>query len=357
MAEKIRLNKFISDSGICSRREADKYIEQGHIVVNGKRAKLGDQVTIKDKVQINGNLIEPKTGDDFVFLAFNKPVGIISTTEIGVKDSIVDYIGYHERIFPVGRLDKESQGLIFMTNNGDMVNKILRAGNNHEKEYLVTVNKPVTDEFILNMGRGVPILGEMTKKCKVIKDSMYSFRIVLVQGLNRQIRRMCEHFDYEVVKLERIRIMNISIKGIPVGEWRQLQPNEMKQIMDAVSTSSSTEEASSPKKNQEPGTKNIEHRTKIKDPAAQSLERGTVNKERGMRNEERVTENKERGMRNEERGTRSPEPGTKSTKRKTGNANPKSRELRERSSNANGKKAGSFKNIKPSSKSFGKGKR
>jgi 23S rRNA pseudouridine2604 synthase len=355
MAEKIRLNKFISDSGICSRREADKYIEQGHIVVNGKRAKLGDQVTLKDKVQINGNLIEPKTGDDFVFLAFNKPVGIISTTEIGVKDSIVDYIGYHERIFPVGRLDKESQGLIFMTNNGDMVNKILRAGNNHEKEYLVTVNKPVTDEFILNMGRGVPILGEVTKKCKVTKDSMYSFRIVLVQGLNRQIRRMCEHFDYEVVKLERIRIMNISIKGIPVGEWRQLQPNEMKQIMDAVSTSSSTEEASSPKKTKEPGTRNQEQRSKER--GMRNEERVTENPERGMRNAEHGTENKERGMRNEERGTRSPEPGTLSTKRKTGNANPKSRELRERSSNANGKKAGSFKNIKPSSKSFGKGKR
>jgi len=217
-----------------------------------------------------------------------------------------------------------------------MVNKILRAGNNHEKEYMVTVNKPVTDEFILNMGRGVPILGEMTKKCKVIKDSMYSFRIVLVQGLNRQIRRMCEHFDYEVVKLERIRIMNISVKGIPVGEWRQLQPNEMKQIMDAVSTSSSTHEASAPKKTKEPGIKNQEPRAKIKDIASQSIERRTQNAERG---------------------TRSPDPGTKSTKRKTGNANPKSRELRERSSNSNGKKAGSFKNIKPSSKSFGKGKR
>jgi 23S rRNA pseudouridine2604 synthase len=343
MAEKIRLNKFISDSGVCSRREADKYIEQGHVVVNGKRAKLGDQVSSRDKVMLDGNQIEAKVGEDFVFLAFNKPVGIISTTEIGVKDSIVDYIGYHERIFPVGRLDKESQGLIFMTNNGDMVNKILRAGNNHEKEYMVTVNKPVTDEFILNMGRGVPILGEMTKRCKVIKDSMYSFRIVLVQGLNRQIRRMCEHFDYEVVKLERIRIMNISVKGIPVGEWRQLQPNEMKEIMAAISTSSSTQEASAPKKTKEPGIKNQEPRAKIKDLVSQSIEHGTENKERGMRNEERVT--------------RSPEPGTRSTKRKTGNANPKSRELRERSSNSNGKKAGSFKNIKPSSKSFGKGKR
>jgi len=336
MIEKIRLNKYISDSGICSRREADKFIEQGHVVVNGKRAKLGDQVSVKDKVHLNGNLIVPKTGDDFVFLAFNKPVGIISTTEIGVKDSIVDYIGYHERIFPVGRLDKESQGLIFMTNNGDMVNKILRAGNNHEKEYLVTVNKPVTDEFILGMGSGVPILGEMTRKCKVTKDSLYSFRIVLIQGLNRQIRRMCEHFDYEVVKLERIRIMNISLKGIPIGEWRQLEPNEMNEIMAAISKSSSTEEA--------------------------SINRG---KKQEVRGKDREVRNEERGTRNTERGTQTAEPETKNTGQRapssssvkkpnrSSNANPKSRELRERSSNSNGKKTGSTKNIKPSSKSFG----
>ncbi len=239
MSEKIRLNKFISDSGVCSRREADKYIEQGHVFVNGRRAQVGDQVSARDKVLLNGNLIEAKQGEDFVFLAFNKPVGIISTTEIGVKDSIIDYIGYHERIFPIGRLDKDSQGLIFMTNNGDIVNKILRAGNNHEKEYVVTVNKPITDDFILRMGAGVPILGETTKKCKVTKESVYSFRIILVQGLNRQIRRMCEYFDYDVVKLERVRIMNIGLKGIPLGEWRQLEPNEMKEIMSAIASSSS----------------------------------------------------------------------------------------------------------------------
>jgi 23S rRNA pseudouridine2604 synthase len=327
MIEKIRLNKYISDSGICSRREADKFIEQGHVVVNGKRAKLGDQVSGKDKVQLNGNLIVQKTGDDFVFLAFNKPVGIISTTEIGVKDSIVDYIGYHERIFPVGRLDKESQGLIFMTNNGDMVNKILRAGNSHEKEYLVTVNKPVTDEFILGMGNGVPILGEMTRKCKVTKDSLYSFRIVLIQGLNRQIRRMCEYFDYEVVKLERIRIMNISLKGIPIGEWRQLEGNEMNEIMAAISKSSSTEEASINR------GKRLEVRKE---------ERGTRNAEHGT--EETVTKNT---------GQRAPSSSSVKKPNRSSNANPKSRELRERSSNSNGKKTGSTKNIKPSSKSFG----
>lgn len=261
MTEKIRLNKFISDSGVCSRREADKLIEQGHVFVNGKRADVGSQVSKRDRVTLNGNLIEAKEGTDFAFLAFNKPVGIISTTEIGVKDSIIDYIGYHERIFPIGRLDKDSQGLIFLTNNGDIVNKILRAGNKHEKEYLVTVDKPVTDEFILKMGAGVPILGEVTKKCKVSKESVYVFRITLIQGLNRQIRRMCEYFGYEVMKLERVRIMNISLKGIPLGEWRQLQPQEMEQIMEAIADSSS---------DVEPKTKKPEPKAKAKTTKPQS---------------------------------------------------------------------------------------
>lgn len=248
MITTIRLNKFISDSGICSRREADKAIEHGHVFVNGRRAKVGDQVSERDKVLYNGQKVEAKKGTDFVFLAFNKPVGIISTTEVGVKDSIIDFVGYHERIFPIGRLDKDSQGLIFLTNNGDIVNKILRAGNNHEKEYLVTVNKPITDFFIEKMGNGVPMLGETTKRCKVIKESVYTFRIILVQGLNRQIRRMCEYFEYEVTKLERVRIMNINLKGIPTGEWRPLQPHEMDEIMTAIANSTSTEEASITKK-------------------------------------------------------------------------------------------------------------
>ncbi len=244
MSESIRLNKFISDSGICSRREADKHIELGHVIVNGKRAKVGDQVTSHDKVLVNGQHIVQKHEDDYVLLAFNKPVGIVSTTEIGAKDNIVDYIGYHERIFPIGRLDKESQGLIFMTNNGDIVNKILRAGNNHKKEYLVTVNKPITDTFIKKMANGVPILGTTTKKCEIKQESTFVFRIILVQGLNRQIRRMCEYFEYEVTKLERVRIMNINLKGIPNGEWRELTTHEMNEIKTMISDSSSTEEAS-----------------------------------------------------------------------------------------------------------------
>jgi 23S rRNA pseudouridine2604 synthase len=320
MIEKIRLNKFISDSGVCSRREADKYIEEGHVFVNGRRVSLGAQVSKRDKVTLNGNLIEAKEGTDFAFLAFNKPVGIISTTEIGVKDSIIDYIGYHERIFPIGRLDKESQGLIFLTNNGDLVNKILRAGNKHEKEYLVTVNKPVTDEFILKMGSGVPIMGEMTKKCKVVKESVFSFRIVLVQGLNRQIRRMCEYFDYEVMKLERIRIMNISLKGLPLGEWRQLQPEEISQIMTAIENSSSTEEAS-------------------------------IN--RGKKPEIR-TKSQELRIKTSEREIKSSASTKKSDR--SSNPNPKSKELRGQSSNSAGKKDGFSRNARPSSGNRGNGK-
>lgn len=248
MSEKFRLNKFISDSGLCSRRQADKFIETGHVAVNGRKAQVGDMVSKHDKVLVNGQLIEAKEQDDFVLMAFNKPIGIVSTTEIGVRDSIIDYIGFHQRIFPVGRLDKDSQGLIFLTNNGDLVNKILRAGNQHEKEYIVTVDKPVSDDFIRRMANGVPILGEMTKKCKVSKESVYVFKITLIQGLNRQIRRMCEYFGYEVVKLERVRIMNISLKGLPVGEWRLVNDDEMKHIMKAIANSSSEQKTPSKKK-------------------------------------------------------------------------------------------------------------
>ncbi len=224
---------------MCSRRQADKFIESGHVTVNGRRASVGAMISKTDKVLVSGNPVEAKSDDEFLVMAFNKPVGIVSTTEIGVRDSIIDYIGFHERIFPIGRLDKDSQGLIFLTNNGDIVNKILRAGNKHEKEYVVTVDKQVTDDFVRRMANGVPILGEMTKKCKVARESAYTFRITLVQGLNRQIRRMCEYFGYEVLKLERVRIMNITLKGIPVGEWRLLDEAELQHIMKAIANSSS----------------------------------------------------------------------------------------------------------------------
>lgn len=232
-----RLNKYISESGICSRRDADRYIQQGNVYLNGKRAEVGSQVAPGDVVKVNGQLIEPREAEDFVFIALNKPVGIVSTTEGSERDNIVDFVKHSTRIFPIGRLDKDSQGLIFLTNNGDLVNKILRAGNNHEKEYLVTVNKPIRDDFIEGMSQGVPILGTMTKKCKVSKEAPTVLRITLVQGLNRQIRRMCEYFGYEVVRLERIRIMNVGLKGLPVGEWRDLTEKELKVLLAAVGSS------------------------------------------------------------------------------------------------------------------------
>ncbi|POG23005.1 23S rRNA pseudouridine(2604) synthase RluF [Aeromonas bestiarum] len=237
--ESMRLNKYISESGICSRREADRFIEQGQVFINGKRAGIGDQVFAGDLVKVNGQVIEAREADSLVFIVLNKPVGIVSTTEAGEKDNIVDFVNHSTRVFPIGRLDKDSQGLIFLTNHGDLVNKILRAGNDHEKEYLVTVDKPVTDEFVRGMAAGVPILGAVTKKCKVKKEAPFVFRITLVQGLNRQIRRMCEHFGFEVTKLERIRIMNVSLKGLPVGEWRDLTDDELIELFKLIEDSSS----------------------------------------------------------------------------------------------------------------------
>lgn len=234
-----RLNKYISESGMCSRRDADRYIEQGNVHINGRRAQVGDQVLPGDVVKVNGQVVEPRDEEDLVFIALNKPVGIVSTTDSAERDNIQRFVGHSERIFPIGRLDKDSQGLIFLTSNGDLVNKILRAGNNHEKEYLVTVDKPVTREFVEGMSSGVPILGTVTKRCKVERVSRFVFRIVLVQGLNRQIRRMAEHFGYEVTRLERVRIMNVSLQGLPVGAWRDLTEKELAVLFDAIRGSSS----------------------------------------------------------------------------------------------------------------------
>ena len=233
----IRLNKFISESGMCSRREADEHIEKGRVLINKKKAMIGDQVHVGDRVVVNGIALEPRKGDDTIFIALNKPVGIESTTE-DVPNNIIRFVNHSKRIFPIGRLDKDSQGLIFLTNNGDLVNKILRAGNNHEKEYVVTVNKPLTQSVIESMANGVPMLGVMTKKCKIELVTPNTFRITLIQGLNRQIRRMCEHFGYEVIKLERIRIMNIGLKGLPIGDWRDLTESEMKTLYSMLEKSS-----------------------------------------------------------------------------------------------------------------------
>ncbi|OAN13521.1 23S rRNA pseudouridine synthase F [Photobacterium jeanii] len=238
----VRLNKFISDTGYCSRREADKLIDQGRVTINGKEPEMGMKVMPQDEVLVDGRPLRAKEAP--IYIALNKPTGITCTTERHIKDNIVDFIGHRKRIFPIGRLDKFSDGLIFMTNDGDIVNKILRAGNNHEKEYVVRVNRIITDEFISKMSSGVEILDTVTLPCKVTKETDYTFRIVLTQGLNRQIRRMVEALGYEVYKLRRVRIMNVTIDGLPNGKWRYLTDAEMAEINAMIADSSSTEEAS-----------------------------------------------------------------------------------------------------------------
>jgi len=234
-----RINKYLSEAGYCSRRAADKLIEQGRVTINGQVPEMGTKISSGDVVKVDGELIKDPKGKS-VYLAFNKPVGIVCTTDTGVeKDNIIDYINYPKRIFPIGRLDKPSEGLIFLTNDGDIVNKILRARNNHEKEYLVTVDKPITIDFLNKMRKGIPILDTVTRECEVFEVSTYQFRIILTQGLNRQIRRMCEYLDYRVKKLKRIRIMNVHL-DLPVGKWRDLTEEELVEINRLVSTSSKT---------------------------------------------------------------------------------------------------------------------
>ncbi len=234
-----RINKFLSEAGYCSRRAADKLIEQKRVTINGKVPEMGTKIVEGDIVKVDNKLIsQPK--EEFVYLAFNKPIGIVCTTDTAVeKDNIIDYINYPKRIFPIGRLDKPSEGLIFLTNDGDIVNKILRAKNNHEKEYIVTVNAPITKLFIKQMANGIPILDVITKKCYVEQLDKFKFKIILTQGLNRQIRRMCEYLDYRVIKLKRTRIMNIKL-DTKIGEWRELTKKEFNEINFLVSDSSKT---------------------------------------------------------------------------------------------------------------------
>ncbi len=224
--ESIRLNKFISSSGFCSRREADKLIELGRVYVNGRQCKTGQQVSRKDFVEVDGQQIKVKASNKLVYMAFNKPEGITCTTESSVKGNIVDFINYSEKIFPIGRLDKNSQGLIFMTNDGDIVNKILRAGNAHEKEYIVSVDRPVTDEFIRKMSNGIPILDTITQKCRVNRIGKNSFKIILTQGLNRQIRRMCEYLGYKVTILIQgsARLVVAARHGAYAIDWQRCAP-------------------------------------------------------------------------------------------------------------------------------------
>mgnify|MGYP001820128215 CR=1 FL=1 len=237
--KRVRINKYFSEIGVCSRRAADKLIEQKRVTINGVIAEMGSKVSPEDEIRLNGKLINaPETKP--VYLAFNKPRGIVCTTDTRrEKNNIIDFINYPERIFPIGRLDKDSQGLILLTNDGDIVNKILRARNNHEKEYLVTVKKPITPAFIKKMGNGVPILDTVTRKCFVEKIDTYQFRIILTQGLNRQIRRMCEHLGNEVRQLKRYRIMNIQL-DVPLGKWRDLTQKELDDLHKLLADSSKT---------------------------------------------------------------------------------------------------------------------
>jgi 23S rRNA pseudouridine2604 synthase len=248
----ININKYISSTGICSRREAEKFIVEGKVTINGKVTQLGNRVFEGDIVKVNGTLLQakPKT----LYIAYHKPVGIVCTTDSKERYNIVKAIGHEERLFPIGRLDKPSEGLIFLTNDGDIVNKILRAGNNHEKEYIVTVNQPITAEFIQKMRSGIPILGTVTKKCLVEQLNKNSFKIILTQGLNRQIRRMCEYLAYDVTKLKRTRIMNVDLGNLEEGNWRELTNDEMNQINEMVSKSSKTEEASTDKQKKKVNT-------------------------------------------------------------------------------------------------------
>lgn len=238
----VSLNKYISSTGICSRREADRFIEEGLVKINGTVAQKGNRVFPGDKVLLKGRPLKAKP--PALYLAFNKPVGIVCTTDSREPKNIISFINHPQRLFPIGRLDKPSQGLIFLTNDGDIVNKILRAGNQHEKEYIVTVDKPINGRFLQRMSQGIPILGTVTQPCVVDQIDKATFRIILTQGLNRQIRRMCEYLGYEVTKLRRIRIMNVDMEGLKVGQWRALTPFEIKGINEMVRTSSKTEEAS-----------------------------------------------------------------------------------------------------------------
>lgn len=237
--ESTRINKYLSEVGYCSRRAADKLIEAGRITINGVVPEMGTKVKPGDEVRVDGKLIEANE-EKPVYIAFHKPVGIVCTTDTRVeKDNIIDYINYPSRIFPIGRLDKPSEGLILLTNDGDIVNKILRARNNHDKEYLVTVNRPITKEFVKKMSGGVPILDTVTRECVVEKIGVCQFRIILTQGLNRQIRRMCEYLGYRVVELKRVRIMNIKL-DIPLGKWRNLTKSELSELNRLIANSSKT---------------------------------------------------------------------------------------------------------------------
>lgn len=271
----MRINKYISDSGYCSRREADKLIEQGNVTINGKKATIGSQVVAGQEVKIYGETIINNNRP--IFIAYNKPLGIVSTTDPDEPNNILDAVGHQERIFPIGRLDKDSQGLIILTNDGDIVNKMLRADNNHEKEYSVIVDRLINEDFVNKMQNGIPILGVVTRKCEVVKTGTHSFNIVLRQGLNRQIRRMCEYLGYKVLRLERVRIMHIKLGNIKIGQWKNLTQEEVDTLRKK--TASSVKTHTSSKKAKPQGAKTFQHKGKPTDTAIKKWNKSTKQNE------------------------------------------------------------------------------
>lgn len=254
----ISLNKYISSTGICSRREADQWIKDGRVTLNGEPTKLGNRVAPGDEVFLDGRPLDTKV--EPIYIAFNKPMGIVCTTDKKERKNIVDFIGHPQRLFPIGRLDKASQGLILLTNDGDIVNKILRAGNKNEKEYIVRVRQKLTPMFIEKMSQGVPILDTVTKRCKVQYINDFTFRIILTQGLNRQIRRMCEQLEYEVATLKRVRIMNIKLGDLKVGDWKELKTRDVDYIQKMLDGAVKTEEASQDKSKRKGNDKEVDRR-------------------------------------------------------------------------------------------------
>jgi len=304
----VNINKYISDSGMCSRREADRLIEQGRVQINGKRAILGQRVSEMDEVVVDSQRIKPKTNR--VYMAFNKPIGVTTTTDPKDPTNIVQFIDYHERLFPIGRLDKDSEGLIFLTNDGNIVNKILRAGNAHEKEYIVKVHKSIQSDFIEKMSTGVPILGTRTLPCPVQHLGKSTFRITLIQGMNRQIRRMCEVLGYKVTELKRVRIMDIHLGDLKTGRWRILTTAEVK-ALQATTADSSTEAPSNPRQRatdprQRRGTDGQRRGTDEKRPPNPRQRRGTDGQRRGTDEQRPPNPRQRRGINGPRRGKTRP---------------------------------------------------
>ncbi|OQP49791.1 23S rRNA pseudouridine synthase F [Niastella yeongjuensis] len=348
MDNSISLNKFISDTGYCSRREADNLISTGRVMLNNRPAALGNRYKPGDTVEVDGSIITAAKKEKRVYLALNKPPGITTTTELHIKDNIISFVNYPKRIFPIGRLDKDSEGLILLTNDGDIINKILRADNNHEKEYIVRVNKPIDNAFIHQMSSGVPILDTRTLPCKVQPMGRQTFRITLTQGLNRQIRRMCEHLGYAVVGLQRVRVMNIRLDKLALGKWRYLSDAELSALMESISDSTKVQSPAKPAPRQRKGAENREQVDKSK--AAKPATKAT--KPASKATKPPVKEGKPQTGKKEEKSWKREKPAKKSTQdRKGQHTRPGKNTGKEKKNHENKKERrqgaeGSFKNYR-----------